>query len=104
MSTEQRAWTSWQIDNPAWAGMLSAATLTAWPNRFANDLRPAGMFYVNAISDGSVEYAKAHSERAFRFWRNVCFAAEAAFILGMFRWRFRRSRRRLATASSPALA
>lgn len=104
MATQPKAWKSWQIDNPAWTGILSAASFGLWPGTFANDLQPAGMYYVDAISDGAVEYAKAHSARAFRVWRNVTFAAEAALVLGLLVWRHRRSRRRLAAASLPSLA
>jgi hypothetical protein len=100
LAEEPKAWRSWQIDNPAWAGLLSAATLGAWPSHFANDIRPAPVFQVQAIADGALDYTRAHSEKAFRLWRRVGFGAEAALITGIWVWR-RRHRHR-STAALPA--
>lgn len=102
LAEEAKAWRSWQIDNPAWAGLLAAATLGAWPSRFANDVKAVPVFQVEAIADGALEFSKTHAEKAFRLWRGIGFAAEAAIVLGIIAWRSRRQRRSVALPSSPA--
>lgn len=99
---EHKAWRSWQIDNPAWAGMLSAASLGLWPAQFGNDVEAVPIIRIESIADGALPYSRAHAERAFRFWRGLTFTALlGALIAGLFQWR-RRHSRRAAAASSPA--
>lgn len=98
VAEERKAWRSWQIDNPAWAGLLGAVTLGIWPARFANDVEPALVYQPQAIADGALEYSRTHAERAFRFWRAVGFAAEAAFTMGFLVWRRRRQHRVLSSS------
>lgn len=100
---EHKAWRSWQIDNPAWAGMLSAMSLGLWPAQFGNDAEAVSVLRVESIADGALPYSRAHAERAFRFWRGLTFTALlGALIAGLIQWR-RRHSRRAAAASSLAL-
>jgi hypothetical protein len=71
---EKVAWDSWQLRNPAMAGVMSAATLGVWPKKFGDDLERVDLNAFYAIGDGSLPYVLRHAETAFRVWRGIGFA------------------------------
>lgn len=93
---------SWQRDNPAKAGVLSAATLTYWPSSFGDDASmqsyagPSG--YPPALHLALTRAA----EPTFRAARNITFQLSAFGVLLLCLrqvWRIRKRRSRTPTAN-----
>jgi hypothetical protein len=93
---------SWQRDNPAKAGVLSAATLTYWPSSFGDDATMQSYAGQNGYPTALHLALTRAAEPTFRASRNFTFQLSALVVLLLFFrqvWRIRKRRSRTPTVN-----